>query len=925
MSDPAIENTRADWNAAAEQLADWAINRAFVRTDRFGGYYRKGGETQKSARPNEGCTEPFSRAIVVRHFKAARTSDVIGAYPLTAGAGGAGKWIGIDIDAHDESDDLKRNGRYARHLFAKLKELGFQPLLLTWGKGGYHLLVYFASDVPGAVLHSFGRWLVTDAQSKPWDFAKPVESFPKQAVVKNVGNFLRLVGRHHTRDTFAAVFNGETFVHGAEAVRLILACTGDTAELIPDEARAKEVKMPPRPLERDGMHRDRGDVFAEFNRRNRIDDVVGWHQQHGHRVTNAGPHRVELTRAGKDGTGQSFNVVDRGGAAITYCFSTNAGMPDHVGLTAAQVACFYQCGACDAAAMSRFAENLRTEYGWSKPAREFSKDVSVDPLADERFRETDLANAKRFVFEHGHNIRFVADWNRWCCWDGMRWAVDRSGGIVAGLAHQTLRRMADAAVEKMMAAAKAIAAAAADDEEAQARAKKEKAAAERELEWAKRSQDVKRVSAMLKMSEPYVLVHNGCEVFDTHPHLLTCPNGTVDLRTGEMRPHAQLDMLTRLCPTEFDPRAAAPTYLTFLAAAIPDPAIAGYIREVSGYAVTGEVSDQTVHLFHGPGSNGKGVLLDLWVDVLGDGEYAITAPAELIADNGENRHPTEKTVLRGARLAVCQETADDEKLNAKRVKHLTGGSRITARGMKQDFFTFMPTHTLILATNHLPRVRATDHATWRRLRVAEFGVVFWTDADRKAKPDGEYPEHRRADADLPAKLRAEAKGVFADMVAHAAEFYANGRRLQPPATVMKSVAEYRNKEDVIAQFLSEWQADTTGMARVKGGEFYGQFTAWYKLEIDPNAKDCPGQWSFGTAAKAAFGNRTINGKTIYRVVRRSEPVEGTGRGVEELSRNPIRRPACARAREGNPEIEQPPLLLYPPDGDPDAPLVGTAS
>ncbi|HEY3787830.1 MAG TPA: phage/plasmid primase, P4 family, partial [Urbifossiella sp.] len=327
----------------------------------------------------------------------------------------------------------------------------------------------------------------------------------------------------------------------------------------------------------------------------------------------------------------------------------------------------------------------RTEFYGSGKSRPIASAKPIsDPLQGEIFKDTDLANARRFVNDHGNDVLFVADWNRWCVWDGMRWAVDPSSSLVSRMAHDTLRRMADAAAEKIFAALKAIAAGAASDEKEQSKAEKEKAAAEHEFQWAKKSQDEKRVRALLKMSQPYVLVQKGCEVFDTHPELLNCPNGTVNLKTGALQPHSQQDYNTKLCPTPFDPKATAPTYMAFLDSVLPDQSVAGYVREVSGYGVTGEVSDQSIHFFHGGGGNGKGVLLDTWLDVLG--EYAVTAPSELIADHGESRHPTEKTVLRGAHLAICQETADDERLNEKRVKLLTGGSEIKARGMKQDFF-----------------------------------------------------------------------------------------------------------------------------------------------------------------------------------------------------------------------------------------------
>ncbi|MBA4068194.1 MAG: hypothetical protein C0501_31735, partial [Isosphaera sp.] len=552
--------------------------------------------------------------------------------------------------------------------------------------------------------------------------------------------------------------------------------------------------------------------------------------------------RVEFARAGKDGAGQSFNVKVVGGVAVTFNFSTNAGLPAGGGLSPSQVRCLYEAGDCDTAAMRRFAAVLRAELGWpadpprvtvtgarpdpagrvsgeprSSVAAEGPPTAAGDPPAPEgctrapstphavavaeRFGDTDLANAGRFVADHRDAARWAADLKRWLVFDGRRWAEDATGGLAAGLAHTTARRMTREAYDAVLATTQAARDAGCEAEEAAAG--KALTAANKALAWAKQTQAAKRVAAMVEMAKPYLLVPAAADVFDRHPHLLNVPNGTVDLRTGELRPHDRGDFLTKLCPTPFHPAADAPAYKQFLADCFPDPAVAGYVRELSGYCATGEVSGQDLHLFTGRGSNGKGVLLDLWTEVLGEREYAVTAPAELVADGGQDRHPAEKAVLRGARLAACQETEDGEVLNARRVKALTGGNRISARGMRENFYSFPPTHTLILATNHLPRVRVNDHATWRRVRVVEFTRTYWTEYDRKMNPDGDYPDGAKADVTLPARLRVEAPGVLADMAAHAVAFYANGTRLDPPAQVARWAAEYRQREDVIGRFFRE--------------------------------------------------------------------------------------------------------------------------
>src|SRR5262249_50335851 len=157
--------------------------------------------------------------------------------------------------------------------------------------------------------------------------------------------------------------------------------------------------------------------------------------------------------------------------------------------------------------------------------------------------------------------------------------------------------------------------------------------------------------------------------------------------------------------------------------------------------------------------------------ILGENEYAHTAPADLLlADDHGARHPTEKVGLRGARLVVCSETDEDRSLDEAKLKSLTGGDTVKARGMGRDFFEFAPTHKLVLLTNPKPRVKGTDHGIWRRLRIVPFEVKFWKATDKELDPDADkgarYLENFRADPTLTDRLiRDEAAGVLSDMVA----------------------------------------------------------------------------------------------------------------------------------------------------------------
>ncbi|QDU23608.1 DNA primase family protein [Urbifossiella limnaea] len=887
----------AAWHAAADRLTEWAWDRLAVRVDRYGGYYVKDGRVEKCAKPPQGPQpHAFNKAVLKQHFEARGSGDVAGGYPLTAPTETdpcVGKWVGIDWDNHDHLPEVAaRNLRHVLHVYRRLIGLGFRPLLCTWGGGGYHLWVFIDGKVPGPILHAFGRWLVADHEA--FGIPGPPESNPKKPSIPKFGNFLRFPGRHHTRDVWAIVFDGEGWVQGAAAVEHVLSLPRSPVALIPPGAAP--VPKPERPKRLSVVHTTAGvqfepqvhprDVFAEYNRRVELGMVVAWHEQlGGHEVTGRGVDRVEFRRGGKDGGGNSFNVAVRDGVPVTYNFSSNAGIPHNDGLGPSQVRCFYEKGACDTRTMREFAARLRGELGWDKAesspgghddgtagggAAPPPPAAAAAPAGDHfegTPEHTDLANARQFVADHRDNVIFADDLKCYFVFNGKVWERDPNGNIAGRLAQQTVRRMALAAARRVGDAALAVAAAVTEDEKKAA--DRVKAKAEADLRWAKGSCNEKPIRSMVALARVHLRIPNAGDVFDTQPWLLNCTNGTVNLKTGELLGHRREDMITKLCPTRYVSGAVAPAYRAFLASVLPDPDLAGYIRYLSGYVATGEVMDQSLLICHGTGANGKTTLLEAWVGVLGAGQYAVTAPPELIVGGGETRHPVEKTVLRGARLAVCQETDDDEAIDAKRVKALTGASRVQARGMRENFSEFPPTHKLVLATNPLPRVKSNDHATWRRVRVVHFAVQFWTDLDRFRGPDGEYPPELRADPLLPEKLAAEAEGILADMVEHAGLFYARGKEVPVPPVLAEAVQTYRRAEDSVGRFFSSCcvpAGDNRGPEwRVRGGQFYKAYLDWFKVEIDPNEVGRVGSKAFGERAAAVFQRKTVSGLDYYAV------------------------------------------------------------
>jgi len=310
------------------------------------------------------------------------------------------------------------------------------------------------------------------------------------------------------------------------------------------------------------------------------------------------------------------------------------------------------------------------------------------------------------------------------------------------------------------------------------------------------------------------------EAFDADPWLLNCWNGTIDLRRGELRPHRREDLITRVCPTNFDVAAfdaasfngdhtsSAPRFHRFLAEVQPDAEVRAYLQRLFGYAAVGVVQEHILGVLWGSGANGKSVLMDVVRRVLGD--YAKPGPASLIVTNGHHTpHPTDVASLVGSRLVVVHETARGATFDASKVKLLTGGDALTARHMREDFFTFEPTHTLLMLSNYKPSADASDPALWRRVQLVPFGVV--------------VPEDRR-DRELADRIvEAEASGVLSWIVRGALEWHRIG--LSVPAIVREQTEAYRASEDVVAAFLAE-RCVVLPAAKVKAGLIYDAFKAW---------------------------------------------------------------------------------------------------
>lgn len=402
------------------------------------------------------------------------------------------------------------------------------------------------------------------------------------------------------------------------------------------------------------------------------------------------------------------------------------------------------------------------------PSSRLAKKVEEDS------RRTDVGQAARIAREHGEKCRFVTSWNRWVAYDGKRWICDDGSKRVESLAVETARRAVAEAARAMANAAEK------GDEDAQSSAKKD-------LAWAQDSLKARQLRAAVSLIP--AVAHDLCishERLDSDPWLLNVQNGTLDLRTGILREHDPLDLATKIAGTDFLPEAKCPTWDAFVCRVMnDDPELVSYLQRMIGYSLTGEIREHVLGFFFGGGANGKSTFMNLVMRMLGD--YAARAPRGLLFRHQGSSHETNLTTLHGARFVTCAEVEEGAAFDEALVKDLTGGDPIPCRRMREDFWTYLPTHKLFLAGNHRPHVRGSDHGIWRRIRLVPFEVTI--------------PASER-DPELPAKLVAELPGILAWAVRGCLEWQKRG--LGEPLAVSEATTRYREDSDPLREFFESY-------------------------------------------------------------------------------------------------------------------------
>lgn len=313
----------------------------------------------------------------------------------------------------------------------------------------------------------------------------------------------------------------------------------------------------------------------------------------------------------------------------------------------------------------------------------------------------------------------------------------------------------------------------------------------------RRLTSVKHAAAIESFAKVDRRVAVSASKWDNNPFLIATPDGTINLRTGEQREPWPDDMISRLTAVgPSDPGDECPMWLQFMneACAGKQDQVA-FLQKICGYALTGDTREHALFFIYGPGGNGKSVFLNVLTGILGD--YSVTAPMEAFTTSKNDRHSTELAMMAGARLVTASETEEGKRWAEAKIKSLTGGDKISARFMRQDFFTYKPIFKLLIVGNHMPALGTVDDAAKRRFRLVPF----------ENKP-------ATADKELETKLRAEWPAILRWMVDGCLLWLKEG--LNPPASVQAATNTYFSDQDIMQQWLDErCESDLNAQAESK--------------------------------------------------------------------------------------------------------------
>lgn len=404
---------------------------------------------------------------------------------------------------------------------------------------------------------------------------------------------------------------------------------------------------------------------------------------------------------------------------------------------------------------------------------------------------TDTGNAYKIIDLYGDRIRYDVLRHRWLMWRDHRWIPDMEGGTARFYAIKMAREYQKMAINI-------------DGEERKGA-----------LKYAMSMENKNKIANEIEILRVLEPVRNDGRDWDTNNWLLCCQNGVVELNNGSVRKGRPQDMITMEASVTYDPDAKCPLWINFLQEIFQgDQEMIHYIHKALGYSLTGETISHAAFICHGVGANGKSVLFNTIVGILGD--YAHTAPTSLFSKtkySNPGAATPEVAATESKRFVVSSETLADGSLNEERLKKWTGGDKENARYLHDNGHDFVVTMKPWLFVNHQPKVDDESNGLWRRLKMIPFERVF---------------SAKEQDTKLTEKLLAEKSGIFNWLIEGCLLWQKEG--LYPePTKITAATQEYRDDNNRLADYIQDRIEVSIG-DRTIGKELWQDYVEWKKGE-----------------------------------------------------------------------------------------------
>lgn len=465
----------------------------------------------------------------------------------------------------------------------------------------------------------------------------------------------------------------------------------------------------------------------------------------------------------------------------------------------------------------------------AKPAAIEKLEISDDELQG-YINENRVGDAKLYCRLHRGTVVYVKYWERFLIWGGHHWIEDDYDAAFQRIEDvcELYLRLAE---HKQNEADEA-------DKEDKAKIQSIADAVLRRVNLLRDTNGQEKLLQMVRrIRDPLAILPKH---IDKQHYVKACPNGVIDLRTGELRPGHPEEYILNAIATEYDPSLLekddpCPETNKFLLSSMDgDLELVEFIWRLLGYGLITERRDHIFTIFWGEhGRNGKDTLIKLVTHVLGQ-TLSGDVPVEMFLQMQQTRNSSAPSPdvlsLRGMCIAWINEAEEGQRFALAKLKKLTGGGYITARGLQDKLqTTWLQTHLPIMTTNELPKAKADDAAFWSRAILLKWPLSF--------VENPEQPYERPADKNLDEKIQAEARGVLARMVRGSMEYLRDGLKI--PDKVREWTREQRASWDDVGLFINDWCEQEPHQdnpdnykTRISATDLHEAFCLWYARNRD---------------------------------------------------------------------------------------------